>query len=182
MRRSRSDEVMVMNKMRRIRLEKVTLNIGCGTKTNTETAKTILERVTGTTAVITKTHKRSTFGVAKSRPIGCKVTIRKGREEFLRRMLEARENRLMKSSFDETGNVSFGVKEYIDVPQMDYDPKIGVLGFDVCVTLERPGYRVKRRKIASRIGKNHVIKKEEAVEFMKENFGVTIEENTRGSD
>lgn len=165
-----------MNKMREIKVEKITLNVGCGTKLNPDNAKTILERITGAKAVITKTHKRSTFGVAKNIPIGCKITIRKGREEFLERLLKSKDNKLKASNFDSTGNVSFGVKEYIDVPNTDYDPKIGIIGFDVCVTLERPGYRVKKRRIASKIGKNHLIKKEEAVDFMKEKFGVVLEE------
>ena len=90
-------------------------------------------------------------------------------------LLEAKENRLSSRSFDGTGNFSFGIKEYIDVPGMEYDPKIGILGMDVCVTLERPGYRVKRKRLGSKIGKNHVITKQDAMEFMKENFGVAIE-------
>lgn len=165
-----------MNKMREIRLEKVTLNIGCGTKVNPETAKTILERLTGRTAVITKTHKRSTFGVAKSRPIGSKVTIRAGRSELLDRLLEAKERKLAAGNFDRTGNVSFGIKEYIEVPDMEYDPKFGILGFDVSATLERPGYRVKKKRLPKKIGRKHAITKEEAIEFMKEKFSVTVEE------
>ncbi|MBI4018193.1 MAG: 50S ribosomal protein L5 [Candidatus Aenigmarchaeota archaeon] len=163
------------NKMREIRVEKVTLNIGCGTKLNPETAKVILERISGAKAVITKTHKRSTFGVAKNRPIGSKTTIRKGSEQLLQRLLEAKERNLPRASFDATGNVSFGVREYIEIPNMDYDPKLGVMGLDVSITLERPGYRVKKRKTGSRIGKNHVITREEAMQFMQEKFGVKVE-------
>lgn len=166
----------MMNKMRELRIEKITLNIGCGTKVNPDNAKVILENLTGTKAVITKTHKRSTFGVAKGRPIGCKVTIRKNKEGFLQRLLKAKDHKLKKSNFDDTGNVSFGIKEYIDVPNMDYEPKMGILGFDVCITLERPGYRVKKRRLSSKIGKNHLIKKEESMEFLKEKFAVVFEE------
>ena len=165
-----------MNKMKEIRVEKVTLNIGCGSKGNPEVAKTILERITDGKPVITKTLKRNTFGVAKNRPIGCKITIRKNAETLLERLLQTKENRLHKNSFDNTGNVSFGVKEYIEVPNMDYDPKIGVMGFDVAITLERPGYRVKKKRIPFKIGKPHVIKKEEAMEFMRKNLSVKIGE------
>ncbi len=162
--------------MKEIRVEKITLNIGCGTKTPIEMAMTVLKNVSGGKVVVTKTKKRTTFNVPKNKAIGCKITIRKDIVPFLKRLLEAKENMLMASNFDNTGNFSFGIKEYIDVPGMEYDPKLGVLGFDVCVTLERPGYRVKRKRLSSRIGKDHTIKKEEAVQFAKEKFGVRIEE------
>ena len=162
--------------MRDIRIEKITLNIGCGTKTPIETARTVLNNVSGGKVVITKTRKRSTFNVPKNKAIGCKITLRKNTESFLKRLLEAKENRLRAGNFDSTGNFSFGIREYIDVPNMEYDPKIGVLGFDVCVTLERPGYRVKRKRLPRRLGKGHVIKKEEAIEFAAQKFGIKIEE------
>lgn len=164
-----------MNKMLDIRIEKITLNIGCGTDTPVETAKQILETITGKGVVVTHTKKRTTFNVPKDKPIGCKVTIRNGKNEFLKRMLEAKEKALKESNFDNTGNFSFGIKEYIDIPHMEYDPKIGVMGLDVCVTLERPGYRVKKKKISKKIGKNHVINKTDAIKYLREKFGVTID-------
>ncbi len=163
-----------MNRMLEIRIEKITLNMGCGTDTPVDVAKQILERVANSKVVITHTRKRTTFNVPKGKAIGCKTTIRSGSVEFLKRMLEARENKLKESSFDDGGNFSFGIKEYIDIPKMEYDPKLGVLGLDVCVTLERPGYRVKRKKIAKRLGKNHLIKKNDAMKFVQDNFGTAI--------
>ncbi len=163
-----------MNKMIDIRVEKITLNIGCGTDTPVNVARQVLERITGKKVVTTRTRKRTTFNVPKNKDIGCKTTIRSGSEEFLRRMLEAVDNRLKENSFDSTGNFSFGIKGYIDIPQMEYDPKIGVMGLDVCVTLERPGYRVKRKKLSKKLGKSHVIKKSDAVDYMRNKFGVTI--------
>lgn len=162
--------------MKDIRIEKITLNIGCGVKTPIETARAVLQNVSGGKVIVTNTKKRTTFNVPKNKPIGCKITIRKSTESFLKRLLEAKENRLKMSNFDNTGNFSFGVKEYIDVPSMDYDPKLGVLGFDVCVTLERPGYRVKRKRLANKIGRSHLIKREDAIEFAKQRLGVEIEE------
>jgi len=162
------------NKMREIKIEKIVLNIGCGTTTKLEDAKIILEKISGRTVVITKTKKRSTFNVPKNKPIGCKVTIRKGKEELLSKLLVAKENSLSESSFDRTGNFSFGIKEYIDIPGVEYEPKIGMLGFDVCVSLERSGYRTKRKKISSSLGKKHSIKKEDAINFMKEKFKVNV--------
>lgn len=163
-------------RMKDIKIEKITLNIGCGTKTPIETAKTILKNISGGKVVVTKTKKRTTFNVPKNKAIGCKITIRKNTGTFLKRLLEAKENVLRNSNFDNTGNFSFGIKEYIEVPGMEYDPKLGVLGFDVCVTLERPGYRVKRKRLSSIVGKKHLIKKDEAIEFAREKLGVKIEE------
>lgn len=164
------------NPMREIRIEKVTLNIGCGESgEKVERAKKLLEKLTGKKVVITKTHKRTTFGMARNRPIGAKVTLRKKHAiEFLKKALKAIDNKLPASCFDELGNFSFGIKEYIDIPGIKFDPEIGILGMDVCVTLERPGYRVKRKKLKSKIGKNHLIKKEEAIEWVKKTFGVEI--------
>jgi len=56
-----------------------------------------------------------------------------------------------------------------------YNPKIGILGLSVSVSLTRPGYSVRlRSKHKSGIGKNHKISKQNAIDFMKENFEVTI--------
>ncbi len=169
---------MPENPMREIRIEKVTLNIGCGdNREKVEKSVMLLEKLTGKKAVITKTHKRTTFGMAKNRPIGAKVTVRgKDAYDLLKRLFEAVENKISSSSFDPLGNFSFGIKEYIDIPGMKFDPEIGIIGMDVCVTLERPGYRVKRKKLKSKIGKKHLITKEEAIEWVKEKFGVDVYE------
>ncbi|MEM5779240.1 MAG: 50S ribosomal protein L5, partial [Candidatus Aenigmatarchaeota archaeon] len=73
---SKKQKIMLENPMRRIRIEKIVLNIGCGKdpKKTPEQAAEILKRITGRKVVITRTHKRSTFGVAKNRPIGAMVT------------------------------------------------------------------------------------------------------------
>lgn len=164
------------NPMRRIRIEKIVLNIGCGKdpSKNPEQAAEILRRITGKKIIITKTHKRSTFGVAKNKPIGATVTIRRGGEELLKRLLEAVDNKIKSSSFDELGNFAFGIKEYILIPGVKYDYRLPMFGLDVCVTLERPGYRVKRKRICHKIGKAHLIKRDEAINWVKEKFNVEI--------
>lgn len=163
-----------MNSMKQIRVGKVVLNVGCATKLKPEIAKAMLEKITGKKAVITKTRKRSTFNVPKNKAIGCKVTIRKNTDEFIKRLLQVKEEKLLEKNFDNTGNFSFGVTEYIDVPGMEYDPSLGIIGFDVSVALERRGYRVKRKKLAKRIGKKHAITKEEAMTFAKNRFNIEI--------
>ena len=75
---------MSENPMREIRIEKVTLNIGCGdNKEKIENAQKLLEKLTDKRTVVTKSTRRSTFGVTKGKPLGVKVTLRKrNAEEF----------------------------------------------------------------------------------------------------
>ncbi len=164
-----------MNPMREIKIEKVTLNIGCGIdKEKLERAKKLLEKLANQKPVITNTVKRSTFGVAKGRPIGVKVTLRAhNAEKFLASVFSSVDNKI-KASQVNAGNFSIGVKEYIDLPTATYDPDIGIIGFDVAISLERPGFKVARRRIRkSKIGKKHLISKEETIEWIKK-LGVDV--------
>jgi large subunit ribosomal protein L5 len=164
--------------MREIRIEKVVLNVGCaGDLQKIERAKKLLEYLTGKKPVVTLSRKRSTFGIARGKPVGVKVTLRKKRaEEFLKLALQAVGNRLNASQFDLQGNLSIGIKEYIEIPGIKYQHEIGMLGLDVSVSLERPGFRVQRRRIArSKISSKHKINRDEAINWFKEKFGVEID-------
>jgi len=169
-----------MNPMRAIRIEKITLNIGAGKEqTKLEKGIKLLKNITGINPIKTTTSKRIPgWGLRPGLPIGCKLTLRKEKaKEILARLLEAKNNQLDPNQFDMNGNVSFGIPEYIDIPGVKYDPEIGVIGLEVCVTLERPGFRIKRRKIKKRkISLRHSIKKEEAIEFMGKNFKIRVGE------
>jgi large subunit ribosomal protein L5 len=161
--------------MREIRLEKVTINVGCGGDLDKiERAKKLLELLTKQKPVITLSKKRSTFGIARGKPVGVKVTLRKKKaEEFLKKVLEAKKNTIIANQISD-GSFSIGVAEYIELPGVKYNHEIGNLGFDVCVTLERPGYRVKRRKVKkANIGKKHIINKEDVIQWLKER-GVNV--------
>jgi large subunit ribosomal protein L5 len=162
--------------MKSIRIEKITLNIGCGgAGEKLDKAKKLLEFLTEKKVVITTTRSRTSFGMAKGRPIGCKVTLRgKNAEEFLKKALSAVDSKLSKNIFDKHGSFSFGIKEHIDIPGIRYDPEIGIFGMDVCVTLERPGFRVKRKKFPGKIGKKHLIYPEEAMEWVVKNYKVEL--------
>ncbi len=166
-----------MNAMRQIRINKVTINIGCDESgEKLEKAKKLLHGLTQRKVYITRTLRRSTFGVAKGRPIGCKVTLRgKQAEEFLEKAFDAIDKKLNSRIFDTQGNFSFGIKEHIDVPGVKYDPDIGIYGMDVCITLERKGFRVARKRIKNRISLNHRITPDEAREWAIKNFGVNVE-------
>ena len=166
--------------MREILIEKVTVNIGCGTPGDKlENAKNLLSRITdGRQPIETHAKRREpTFKLRKGLPIGTKLTLRgKSAKEFLEKAIIAKRKVLKTSNFDKTGNFSFGVHEYIDFPGVKYDPSIEMYGFDVCVTLKRRGRRVALRKLRpATIGKNHRISREEAMEYVKGNFGATIE-------
>jgi large subunit ribosomal protein L5 len=166
-----------MNPMKEIRLEKVTVNMGVGADAaKLEKCKKIMRTLTGKTIVVTSTHKRSTFGVPKGKPIGAKTTLR-GQEaiDFLKKVLQGVENRLKESQFDTNGNFSFGIHEYINIPGVRYDPDVGILGMDVAVTLTRPGFRVRKRRLRpGKVGKSHLITKEEAIEWTRKNLKVDV--------
>jgi large subunit ribosomal protein L5 len=167
-----------MNPMKKVRIEKLTLNVGAGKdQAVLEKGLKLLTNLTGINAIKTVTKKRIPgWGLRPGLPIGCKITLRGEKASgVLKRLLKAKDHLLTETQFDENGNVAFGLHEYIDIPGMEYDPKIGIMGLECCVTLSRPGFRIKRRfKQKSKVGKTHIIKKVEAIDFMKENFNVKI--------
>ncbi|MFC1769127.1 50S ribosomal protein L5 [Nanoarchaeota archaeon] len=169
-----------MNKMKEIRIEKVTINIGAGKDPNVlEKGTALIKNLTGIDPVKTYTNKRiPTWGLRPGLPIGCKLTLRGQKAiEILKRVLEANGRKLTEDNFDDQGNIAFGIKEYIDIPEIKYDPKIGIMGLQVCVTLSRPGFRIKRRSYMKRkIPKNHRISREDSIEHMKKNYAVTLGE------
>ncbi len=170
---------MNMDDMKKIKIEKVTLNIGAGKdQARLEKGIVLLRAITNATPIKTITSKRiQEWGLRPGLPIGCKLTLRKESAiKILPRLLEAVENKLMERQFDQNGNIAFGIHEYIEIPGVKYDPKIGIMGLEVCVTLERPGFRIKRRKLMQRkIPPRHRISKQEAIDFMASNFNTKVE-------
>lgn len=167
------------NVMQKPRIEKTVVNIGVGESgERLGKAEKLLEKLTERKPVRTiSTRKIPAWNLRKGEPIGCKVTLRgKLAEDFLVKSFLAVENRITDSSFDEQGNLAFGIKEYIDFPGIKYDPDIGIFGFNVCATIKRAGFRVSRRKAKSRIPKKSAITKEESIQFIKEKFGVEVEQ------
>lgn len=162
------------------RIEKVTLNIGAGKdQTKLEKGMTLIKTITGIEPAKTITKKRiPAWGLRPGLPVGCMLTLRKENAvKVLKRLLTAKNNSLALSNFDKLGNVSFGIHEYIDIPGVAYDPKIGVLGLQVCISLEKPGFRIKRRRNKrKKLPKKHFVSKDEAIDFMKKNFGVEVGE------
>ena len=167
------------NAMRRAFIRKVVLNIGVGKSGEAvERASKVLQQLTGQKPSQRKAKDSiRDFGVHRGEPIGLKVTVRgDGTKELISRLLAARDKKMADSCFDDKGSVSFGLKEHIEIPGTRYDPEIGIWGMNVSVLLERPGGRVSRRlHKPGRIGKKHVVGREEAIAFFKDQFGVVVE-------
>ncbi len=166
------------NVMRTPKVDKLTIHIGVGESgENLNKAEDILNTIAHQQGVRTKAKRTMlAFHIKKYEPIGCKVTLRgELAENFLRTSLGIIENQLRESQFDDTGNFSFGIEEHTDFPELKYDPKIGIFGMDVTVSLIRPGYRVGRRKIQKqKVPSSHKLTKPDAVAYIKGAYGVEV--------
>lgn len=169
-----------MNPMKQVSIEKVTLNIGAGKdQAKLENGIKLINSITGRNPVKTFTKKRiQEWGLRPGLAIGCKLTLRKKDAlELLKRLFEAKDNTLQVSNLDNEGNISFGIHEYIDIPGVKYDPDIGIMGLQVCITLKRSGFRIKSRALKRHaIPRKHRIKREEAIDFMKNIFNLKVGE------
>lgn len=160
------------------RIEKVTVNIGVGEGgERLDKAERLLQKLTGQKPMRTfgKVNNRE-LGVRPGMPIGCKVTLRgEGAEEFVQRALYTRNRRVHSWSFDNQGNLQFGVADHTNFEGERYDPEIGVFGMDVCLTLVRGGVRIKRRKALVRtIPNRQRVTRDEAVGFLSKKFNIEV--------
>jgi large subunit ribosomal protein L5 len=174
-----SNEVEIKkNIMQRVKLDKVVVHISVGGDWNKlQKAAKLLEEITGQKPIIKKAKRTiKSFGISRNQPISAMVTLRKDKaKSFLLRALDAVDYRIKESSFDENGNLAFGISEHLMLPDVRYDPEIGIFGMDIIVSLAKPGRRVKLRKYRrSRLGKNAKVTKEEAIEFFKSEFNVEV--------
>jgi large subunit ribosomal protein L5 len=166
------------NPMLKPKIEKVVVNISVGKSGEpVEKASKVLKDLTGQNPCKRKAKQTiREFGIRKGEPIACIVTLRKQKAtDFLKKVLPVVENKISENCFDKYGNFSFGIKEHIEIPGVKYEPEIGIFGMNVCVSLSRPGYRVKkRRREKAKIGSKHMLTLEEAIVFVKDGFGVEI--------
>ncbi len=163
--------------MDEVLIDKVVVNMGVGADPDQmKKSEKVIKEITGKTPVKTTSDKRvPDWGLRPGLVIGLKVTLR-GEEakEFLKKAFIAKENKLNKKSFDKEGNFGFGIREHIELPGIKYDPKLGIIGFDVLVTLKKRGYRVKQRKIKkTTVGRKQRVKTQEAIKFVEE-MGIEI--------
>ena len=168
-----------VNPMSIPQISKVVVNIGVGEGGDRLTnAEKVLSLVTGVTPVRTlgKQQNRD-LKVRVGFPIGCKATMRdqESIKNFLKDAFWVRENTIPSWNFDRTGNLSFGIPDYTDLPEQKYDPDIGIFGMDINIVLERPGHRVtRRRRRSAKVAQSHRTNADEARAWFVENFGIKI--------
>ena len=163
--------------MQEIFIEKVVINMGVGSEPDRlKKGEQIIKLITNRKPIKTSGQKRiPDWGVRPGVPLGLKVTLRnKAAKDLLEEAFRAKDNQMNAKSFDNEGNFGFGIREHIDLPGIKYDPKLGIMGFDVLVTLKKKGFRVKMRKIKKeKIGQKQRVKREEAQEFVR-SMGVEV--------
>ena len=125
------------------RLEKIVINVGMGdagkNPKQLEAAVEELGLITGQKAVVTRAKKAiANFGLRAGMPVGCTVTLRGARMyEFLDRFINLAVPRirdfrgLPNRSFDGRGNYTFGIKEQMIFPEIDFDRVEKIHGMDI---------------------------------------------------
>jgi large subunit ribosomal protein L5 len=167
-----------VHKMLQPRIEKVVVNLNIGKSGEPlEKATHVLNEITNQTPIKRKAKKSiRDWGIRQGEPIACVVTLRHQKAiDFLKKVLPVVDNKVSRSSFDETGNFAFGLKEHIEIAGVKYDPDVGIFGMDVCVSVNRAGQRIKiRRRQTKRIGKNQMLTPEESIAYIRQTLGVEI--------
>jgi large subunit ribosomal protein L5 len=127
------------------RLEKIVLNVGMGDASKNpkqlESAVEELSAITGQKAVVTRAKKAiANFGLRAGMPVGAFVTLRGARMyEFLDRFISLAIPRirdfrgLPSRSFDGRGNYTFGIREQMIFPEIDYDKVEKIHGMDITI-------------------------------------------------
>lgn len=125
------------------KLDKVVINIACGdAKENTKVIDAVskdLSLITGQKATVCKARKSvANFKLRKGMPIGVKVTLRGERMyEFVDRLFNVALPRVRDfrginpNAFDGRGNYSFGIKEQLIFPEIEYDQIDKIRGMDI---------------------------------------------------
>jgi large subunit ribosomal protein L5 len=168
--------------MREPHIAKVVVDVCTGGGEPLTRAATILEDLTGQTPTQSKARQTiRDFGIRRKEPIAIRVTLRhKKAEEFLARALKAKDSVLLIKNWDLDGNFAFGIAEHIDIPDVKYDPQLGIQGMNITVCIERPGFRVKRRRRGrTKVPYRHRLTPEESMVFVKNKFQVEILEKER---
>ncbi len=168
--------------MREPFVAKVVVDICTGGGEDLTRAATILEQLTGQNPVQSKAKQTiRDFGIRKKEPIAVRVTLRNDKaEDFLKRAMKAKDDVLLLKNWDDDGNFAFGISEHINIPDVKYDPQLGVQGMNITVCLERPGFRIKRRRRRkAKVPYRHRITPEESMVFVKNKFGIEILEKER---
>ena len=127
------------------KLLKIVLNMGLGNDANDQkimkSCVNDMSLISGQMPIITKSRKSiSNFKTKKGFNAGVKVTLRKNKMyEFVDRLINIALPRikdfkgLNPNSFDQHGNFSFGIKEHIVFPEINFDKVEKIRGFDITI-------------------------------------------------
>jgi large subunit ribosomal protein L5 len=127
------------------RLEKIVLNMGLGEAIqNIKVLDAAMEELTliaGQRPVVTRARKSiATFKLREGMPIGCMVTLRKGRMyDFFDKLVNVALPRvrdfrgLSDKALDGRGNFTLGIKEHIIFPEIDYDKIDKIKGLNITI-------------------------------------------------
>ena len=130
------------------RLQKIVLNMGLGIDGNDskiiKTCEEDLSKITGQKPVTTKFKKSiSNFKSRKNTNAGLKVTLRKNKMyEFIDRLVHIALPRikdfqgLSPNGFDKFGNFTFGIKEHIVFPEVNFDKVEKIRGLDITIVIK----------------------------------------------
>lgn len=133
------------NELQVPKLEKIVLNMGLGEAVRNpkivEVAAQELTMIAGQKTVVTRAKKPiANFKLRADLPIGCKVTLRRGKMfDFLDRLVNIALPRVRDfrgisgKSFDGRGNFSMGITEHIIFPEIDYDKTESIKGLNITV-------------------------------------------------
>ncbi|HAK53828.1 MAG TPA: 50S ribosomal protein L5 [Gammaproteobacteria bacterium] len=137
------EELGLANVMEVPRITKIVLNMGVGEaigdRKQLDAAVENMEAIAGQKAVVNNARKSiAGFKVREGFPVGCKVTLRRGRMyEFLDRLINIAIPRqrdfrgISPRSFDGRGNFAMGMTEQIVFPEIDYDKIDKIRGLDI---------------------------------------------------
>ncbi len=139
-------EFQLKNVMQAPRLEKIVVNIGVGSETQTDSkavdaAVGDLMIITGQKPVVTKARKSiSNFKLREGKAIGVKVTLRGERMwAFLDRLMNLALPRVRDfrgvpaDAFDGRGNYTLGLREQLVFPEIEYDKIDKLRGMEITV-------------------------------------------------
>ena len=130
------------------KIEKIVLNMGLGLDgADSKILKACEEdmaKITGQKPVITKFKKSvANFKTRKGSNAGLKVTLRKNKMyEFIDRLVNIALPRikdfrgLSSKGFDKFGNYTFGIKEHIIFPEVNFDKVEKIRGLDITIVIK----------------------------------------------
>ena len=140
-----SQSLGIQNLMKVPKIEKIVLNMGLGLEGNDNKIMKVIEsdlsNISGQKPIVTLSKKSiSNFKTRVKMPLGLKVTLRKNNMYyFLDRLINMALPRikdfkgLNPKSFDENANYSFGIKEHVIFPEVNFDKVDKVRGLDITI-------------------------------------------------